>query len=370
MEDFPEEKQRKRLRKKESEDINERPVHQQKLEDKPPKDVKPKTVTIPKPHVDAIVWIHFPSKETLTQLLKCLKNSKFQPKEKGKLSSNDSPIFEIVIPDATKEFSGLRVQMTDKANCCVIVANLNAQIFYSDQHDVQSVKTFKLQTNTLSSAIEAIDASHSLVFYRVKDDANISIVATTPCNSTYFNLVTLNIEDQELEDFDKIKEGLQNVYDHTIEFTLNEFQQIAKYAQNVQSEKIRIVLAQVKKDPQQSYLIIQIEHENNFFEKCYHSFFEKNDKGTRVVFKNTLALTSVKKASKNELDIVFNECFASDFVHMMVAHLSTNQISLQLHQEQPLTLRSTLGDDQSQITFALASKEAGTNDVFKSKIFP
>lgn len=337
---------------------------------------KAQTFDIEKPHKDAVVWIHFPGKETLLQLLKCLKNSKIQGKEKDK-ATQENPIFEIMLMDKTSEekeeqtFSGLTVETQDKGCCVFIYAKLLAKVYYENREDFENAKTFKIQTNALNSSINTIDSSHSLVLYRLKDEVELCLAAIAPSSSTHMTLPTFTIEETELKGNADVKNGLQSRYDHCVEFSLNELKSVAKYAEDIKCDKVRILLAQVKQDKQKSFLIMQTDHENQFFERSFYSCFEKDDKGSRIVFKNTALslINDVRKFAKTELNVVYNECFDANLFHMIVMHLSSPEVILQLHQDKPFILRANLGNDQSQITFALAPKQSESDFVFKSNIF-
>lgn len=342
-----------------------------------PKKVPKLIVDIEKPHPNAIVWIHFSNgKESLVQMLKCLKNNKLQGKDK-----ENQPVFEIVIPNITNtpnennnHFSGLRVQDQDKASCCMVVANLKAKVHFTDEYDNddESMKYFRLSTTRLDLVIRTIDSSHSsLVIYRKKNEPEIHLQSNTASKSVSMSIPTSTIESTELDYWEKMKEGLKTVYDYSVECSSNELQHLATFASGLKAEKIRFLLTELKRDKQQFHLITQIEHENNFFEECFYSSFEKDDSGNKIVFKNTaLSLTEKrKKYTKKELNVVFNECFATDFFQLIVGNLSTPQVTINLHQDKAFILKANLGDDQSQITFALAPKEATSDFQFRSDIF-
>jgi len=245
-----------------------------------------------------------------------------------------------------------------------VIAKLKGDVVIKDENK-ESKLAFCVPVDLLLAHLKSINPSNSIKVYGDVggDQLKFKVVSlATGKRIRNFQLCTLNREIQEI-DFSAID------YEYTVDFNLHELRKILRLASGRSVDcpeiRLRILEEMDKHEKYSSFFLIHIHSEQSYGEYCYQSIIDINDSKECKSMTITTGNFEVEEVDTTELKLsqlneTFNEVFSVSYLHNFIKSLDGNNVVMKLSKEKPLVLTTSLGDEQSYISFVLAHRRQDT----------
>jgi hypothetical protein len=307
-----------------------------------------------KPHPTASVWISFPSKDNLQQLLKSTK---------AIFDSTKDPIsFDFIIHHqicSHDDFDCLRVAFSTETKS--VWSKIKAIIAQDDEST--SEKQFTVPLAIFAKTIEHVDASAGLMLWMTHEKDSLFVEAVRPMKSYNREISKIATHTPECTfDF-----TLPLDYKLTVEFAMNEFKSLINKAQVIKSRYTRLILVRPHDHPEQTYFCWQLTNpETILIEHVFLSCSEQTKDGEVIVFRDQVPndgeTSPQEKLLEEDVDILVDQSFLTEILHKLANNVLCTTLQFQLAPDNPMIITIKFGEDQSYMMFAFPSTEPQDED--------
>jgi hypothetical protein len=314
------------------------------------------------PTKDTKVLVHFNSHHSLVILLEgitsLLSDCTFNIAYSKSTSYRQSDLSTSVLSDDEKrdDFNGFYLEALDLTRSCIVIAKLEAHVTINEKDPPDpSDMSFCVSVGTFLTHVKSISANCCVQLYRTTSSADLHI-KTFSASGRHNRLMTIGTLNKESATF-----GVNNLeYPFTVQLDLAELRGIIKTATLIHCKNFRTRILE-SKDPtktRRSYFIIHLYGDNSYDEHCFLSLTDVTEGKSTLVIKNSDFLDDDEQAvvTLDDLDEKFNNIFPVEYMHSFLKALEKQTVTIRFAQDRPMTISSSLGDEQSFLTYLLAPK--------------
>ena len=327
---------------------------------------------------DATVSVNFNNKAPLVMLLEgiapMLSDCAFKIACSDNTQFNQSAITGSKLQEDRKAstFSGIYIEALDTSHSCVIIGKIKAAVVISDGRVLtKDDMSFCVSVSTFLTHIKSVNASYFVQLYRTTGSSDLHLKLSSPSNGRHHRQMTLGTLNKESPTF-----GVNDIdYPHTVEFEVFELRNIVKLAKGINCAhmRFRILETKVSTGTHRSYFIVHIYGESSYDEHCFCSVTDVKEgeklSPNTIVIRNSELIDmddDPVNVSLRDLDEKFNDVFPVEFLNSFLKSIDRASVTIRLAQGRPMTMTTSLGDEESFLTYMLAPKTDPTtlpNDI-------
>ena len=256
----------------------------------------------------------------------------------------------------TTSFSGLFFKCMSADHTCAVIAKLSAEVKITPEATSEQT-TISVSMAALVPLLKSIDRKYSLQLYFRHGSTKMYIKSATSCKGGHFSTKSL-----ETLEYDQPEFAIDDIrYHYTVELDLNTFHNIIRVANSLKSSYLRIRVYEQAVGTR-SFFVTNTYGESSSDENVFLSDTKVQDEAK--VFSvhppddNDVSGVDPATISRKSLVCKYNGVFAVQYIESLLKHLEDPTVILRLSADAdtPMTLTSVFGDEDSFVSFVLASK--------------